>query len=167
MIRIGCSWVKFWNDLLYLFRFMVYCTSISLFAGVFLIKDQKVLLLHKKSGEWEVWTIPFFEATQGQYPQKMLISRCKDLLGIELESYNLVKTFVAHKLNEESKVSLGSFSSCILWDGEIVLNTAYQYDKFERFDYKELPENMTSDMKLIFQSRQNESWYLELPVDTM
>jgi len=135
---------------------------ISIFSGIVLMKDSKILLLRKKNTG--IRTVPFIKENNGISLTDKSLQNIEDILNIKINPDSLIKSIIVNKVTEEKETSLGHFTICIQRQWELNLNTQNtQYDNIYRFELNELDSiKITADMLDILKAINNWKKYLEL-----
>jgi len=138
-------------------------SDLKTFTWIFLIENKKVFLLKKKTSKWEVRVLPFFSVRKDQTPQRVLIDWLKDLLNISIKVDSLINPLVVNKARlDEEQSSLWYFPTCISWKWKIQIVDIEIYTWFERYDFQNLPKQITEDTKRIIHAMGDEKSYFEL-----
>ncbi len=130
------------------------------FAWVFLLKDDKILMIKKKYNESDfLREIPTISLLSENTFFDDIKSSLKKNLWIEINKFKEIKIIVNKKWDN---LYIFQYSICKNWDWFLVNNNVEEYERLTRFSLNSLPKNTTDTIKqavLLYWKNEN---YLEI-----
>ncbi|HEY4508368.1 MAG TPA: NUDIX domain-containing protein [Candidatus Paceibacterota bacterium] len=131
-------------------------------AYLVLIKDGKVLLIHRVNTGWmdQHWGMPAGHIEGTESVLGAVRRETKEEVGIDLPK-NLQLSHVMHRSSNSSRTYFDFFFMADSWAGEIRNNEPDKHDMLQWFSLSELPENIIPYLKRVLERIQNGVFFSE------
>ncbi|MNR15315.1 hypothetical protein D3C85_1318430 [compost metagenome] len=155
-----CGGLFVWYDESMSNRYAPYAAAL-----VFLIKDEKILLMRRANAKWAngQYTVPSGHIDEGESASKAAARETLEEVGVKIDPASLKFIHILHRQNTESRdVYVDFFFVASEWDGEPSNCEPEHCDDVAWFSLSELPENTVSFVKDIIKAYLDKNVYSEL-----
>ncbi|MDO8660040.1 MAG: NUDIX domain-containing protein [Candidatus Parcubacteria bacterium] len=128
---------------------------------LFLIKDNKVLLLRRFKTGWEDgnYSVPAGHLDGNETAKSAIAREALEEACIKINLEDLEMIHVMHRKSEEERIDF--FSTTQKWDGEIKIGEPNKCDDLSWFPLDQLPSNTIPYIREALKNYQNKIFYSE------